>query len=87
METGRITDGVLNTQIDRHQTATSDVLAHEFGHAFNDASNPSKVYNAMIALSANYSCQDVNNRSKVFSGTAIEWQWRYNDLYKKSKKQ
>jgi hypothetical protein len=66
VETDRITDGVLNTQIDRYQTPTSDVLAHEFGHAFNDASDPLKVYNAMIALPANYSCQDVNNRSKVF---------------------
>ena len=50
------------------------VLAHEMGHAYNNAQNPTQgIYDTTTI-----NCQDPANRNTFQSKTAMDWQTHYN---------
>jgi len=54
----------------------SNVLAHEMGHAYNNAKNPVQ---AMQDTTTN-NCQDPANRNTFQAKTAVDWQEQYDRL-------
>lgn len=56
----------------------SHVLAHEMGHAYGNAQNPTKA----IQETTTHDCQDPANRQSFQSKTAMDWQESYDNLKK-----
>jgi RHS repeat-associated protein len=54
----------------------SNVLAHEMGHAYNNAQNPARAMQQKITIN----CQAPSNRNTFQSKIAIDWQKRYDGL-------
>ncbi len=54
----------------------SNALAHEFGHAYNNAKNPVRAMN----MGATHNCQDPINRNTFQSKTAMDCQDRYDRM-------
>ncbi len=54
----------------------SNVLAHEMGHAYNNAQNPVKA----MQDTTTHNCQDPANRNTFQSKTAMDWQQSYDKL-------
>lgn len=70
----------INTTLDfRVVRPISNVLAHEMGHAYNNAKNPAKGMKDTTTMN----CQDSENRNTFQSKTAMDWQESY-DTKKKA---
>jgi hypothetical protein len=54
----------------------SHVLAHEAGHAYNNAQNPTQA----MQDTTTHNCQDPENRNSFQSKTAVDWQQNYDRL-------
>lgn len=76
---GNIAGNKIYTTIGYSVSATSNVLAHEFGHGYALAANPISYFSAMRS-SPDFNCQDPSSRGSLLSTTAIEWQERYDRL-------
>ncbi|WP_300094889.1 RHS repeat-associated core domain-containing protein [Flavobacterium sp.] len=67
----------INTILDfRLIKPVSNVLAHEAGHAYNNAQNPAEARKDITT----HNCQDPANRNTFQSKTAMDWQERYDRL-------
>ncbi|MDR2651969.1 MAG: hypothetical protein LBC68_06595, partial [Prevotellaceae bacterium] len=63
----------MYTEIQKSVSIFSNIMAHEFGHAFDFANNPR-------TMTENIDCQDPNNWDHPQVKIAIEWQQRYDQL-------
>ena len=64
----------INTTLDFGDVKpNSHVLAHEMGHAYNNAKNPTMAMHDTTT----HNCQDPANRNTFQSKTAVDWQERY----------
>ncbi|OYQ49257.1 hypothetical protein CHU92_00410 [Flavobacterium cyanobacteriorum] len=67
----------INTTLDFGDIKpVSNVLAHEMGHAYNNAKNPSQA----MQDTTTHNCQDPSNRNSFQSKTAMDWQESYDRL-------
>lgn len=67
----------INTTLDFGDIKpVSNVLAHEAGHAYNNAQNPSQA----MQDTTTHNCQDPSNRNSFQSKTAMDWQESYDRL-------
>ena len=71
--------------ISQSSSIRSNTLAHEFGHNISLAADPIKYYKVAQGVDG-HSCQDPANRHSYFSEKAMDWQERYDKLYRIYKK-
>ena len=83
--TGNIRNNEINVTISRGYSMGSDKLAHEFGHGFAIARDPITYKEA--SKNASHSCQDPKYRNHHITVDAMDWQDRYNSLFKLYKKE
>lgn len=79
--TGDIVGNQSVTKLSINVSITSNTLAHEFGHSITLASN-SITYAQEAKANPEQNCQLPVNRSSFLSKDAVDWQERYDKLYK-----
>ena len=83
--TGDIIGNRSTTKLGINISVTSNKLAHEFGHSISLSVN-SITYAEEVKANPSLDCQLRVNRNSIFSKTAVDWQKRYDKLYKEYKK-